>query len=63
MSEDEKDGKQKKPFFILRCFAFLIDGMIVLFLSALLSAPFVNSDQMLEVADESKAILQKYSQN
>ncbi len=63
MSEDEKDGKQKKPFFVLRCLAYIIDGFLVLFLSALLSAPFVNSDQMLELAEESRSIVQKYSQN
>ena len=63
MSEDEKDGKQKKPLFVLRCLAYIIDGFLVLFLSALLSAPFVNSDQMLELAEESRSIVQKYSQN
>ncbi len=63
MSDDEKDGKQKKPFFVLRCLAYIIDGFLVLFLSALLSAPFVNSDQMLELAEESRSIVQKYSQN
>ena len=63
MSEDEKDGKQKKPFFVLRCLAYIIDGFLVLFLSALLSAPFVNSEQMLELAEESRSIVQKYSQN
>lgn len=61
MSEDEKDGKHKKPLFILRAIAYVIDGFIVLFLSALLSAPFVNTDQMVELADESKAVVQKYT--
>ena len=66
MSEDEKDGKHKKsdkPNFILRCIAYIIDGLIVFFLSALLSTPFVNVKQMTELRDQSQNIVVKYSQN
>ena len=58
---EEFENKQKrKPLFISRVFAYLIDSILVLLLASLLSSPFINSDHMISLAKESSNILEKY---
>lgn len=63
MSEDEKDGKPEKPFFVSRCLAFLIDMVIVLFLSSLIATPFVDTSKMVTLREQSMNIVEKYQKN
>ena len=63
MSEDEKDGKGEKPFFVTRFLAFIIDAFIVLFLACMLTTPFVNSEKLISMSNESKQIMEKYTNN
>ncbi len=60
MSEDEKDGKGEKPFFVTRFLAFLLDGFIVLLLASLIAMPFIDSDKLISMSNESKQIVEKY---
>lgn len=66
MAKDEKQEKQEKseksdkPLFLLRVIAYVIDMMIVLMLSSLLATPFLDSKQVLSLADESRELVQKY---
>ncbi len=63
MSEDGKDGKSEKPLFVTRCIAFLIDAFIVLLLSSLFATPFVNSDKLLSISEDTRVLLEKYNNN
>ena len=63
MSEDEKDGKSDKsdkPLLISRFIAYILDVMIVLLLASFLSAPFVDSDKMLSLSEDSRVLNNKY---
>ena len=61
MSEDEKDAKPEKPMFITRGLAFLFDMFIVLLISTLIATPFVNSNKITSLAENSRELLDKYS--
>ena len=50
----------KKPFFITRCLAFVIDAFLVLLVASLLSVPFVNVDKLNTVSEQSKELVEKY---
>lgn len=63
MSEDEKDGKPEKPFFVSRCLAFVIDMFIVLLLSSMIATPFVDANKMLTLREQSVNIVEKYQKN
>ena len=63
MSEDEKDDKDDKsdkPMFIARCIAFLFDAFLVLLLSTFIATPFVNSEKIISLADDSRELIEKY---
>ena len=63
MSEDEKDDKDDKsdkPLFIVRAFAYIFDFFLVLLVSCFIAAPFVNTNTMNSLAQESREMNQKY---
>ena len=60
MAKKEDKKEFEKPFFITRFLAFIIDIFLVLFLSCLVSVPFVNVEKVNTISEESKEIVDKY---
>ncbi len=61
MSEEFNQKKSDKPLFIARGIAFLFDMFLVMLLSSLIATPFINSNKITSLAQNSREILEKYS--
>lgn len=59
MAKKEKVEEKKKALFTQRLFAFLIDVIIVMIITSIISVPFIDADKNKEVAEETNAILER----
>lgn len=58
-----KSDKHEKGSVISRCLAFIFDGFIVLFITSLISMPFLDSKKIEEMSNEMVNVLQKVNSN
>lgn len=57
---DELEKNNKKPLFIQRFVAYLIDFLIVALVASLISSPFINSEKIEKLSEDSTTLVEKY---
>lgn len=61
--KSDKSDKNDKALFVQRAVAFIIDIMLISFISSLIAAPFLDSEGMMKLSEGLMEIVEKYSLN